>query len=57
MYAPVVSRFATYRIPMGAIEREYASSVYNLPAMREWARAAAAESWVITCEEVGDEVG
>lgn len=56
MYAPVVSRFATYRVPMGAIERDYASTVYNLPPMREWTKAAAAESWVIDGEEVGEDV-
>jgi glutathione S-transferase len=57
MYAPVVSRFATYRVAMDSIEREYASTIYNLPAMREWAAAAAAETWVIAGEEVGEEVG
>ena len=57
MYAPVVSRFATYRVAMDAIEREYASTVYNLPAMREWAEASAAEPWVIPSEEIGEEVG
>lgn len=53
MFAPVVSRFATYRIQLDAIEREYAAAVYDLPAMREWAAAAAAEAWVLEAEEVG----
>jgi len=44
-------------VELNAIEREYASTVYNLPAMREWAAAAAAESWEISGEEVGEEVG
>jgi glutathione S-transferase len=57
MFAPVVSRFATYRVAMDAIEREYASTVYDLPAMRDWAAAAAAEPWVIAGEEIGEEVG
>lgn len=57
MYAPVVSRFATYRVAMDTIEREYASTVYNLPAMRDWAEASAAESWVIPGEEIGEDVG
>ena len=37
MFAPVVSRFATYRVAMDAIERDYASIIYELPAMRDWA--------------------
>lgn len=57
MFAPVVSRFATYRVEMDALEREYASTVYDLPAMREWLAAAAAETWVIPDEEIGEEVG
>ena len=56
MYAPVVSRFKTYRVEMGSIEREYAETVDGLPAMREWTAAAAAESWVIEAEEVGEAV-
>ncbi len=57
MYAPVVSRFMTYRVTMDAIGREYASTIHDLPAMREWAEAAAAEAWVIAGEEVGEDVG
>lgn len=57
MYAPVVSRFKTYRVEMGSIEREYAETIDGQPAMREWAAAAAAESWVIEAEEVGETVG
>jgi glutathione S-transferase len=55
MFAPVVSRFATYRVTMDALSREYASTVQNLPAMRDWVEAAAAESWVIAEEEIGEE--
>lgn len=57
MFAPVVSRFTTYRVEMDALSREYASAVYHLPAMREWAAAAAAETWVIAEEEIGEDVG
>jgi glutathione S-transferase len=56
MFAPVVSRFATYRVEMDTIEREYANTVIGLPAMREWAAAAVAEQWVIAADEVGDGV-
>ena len=36
MYAPVVSRFLTYDIPMSESVSEYASRVMALPAMQEW---------------------
>ena len=53
MFAPVVNRFTTYRIEMDAVERDYVTAVRALPAMREWAAAAAAESWVIEADEIG----
>lgn len=53
MFAPIVARFATYHVPLGPVERTYADSLRALPAMAEWAAAAAGESWVIECEEVG----
>ena len=36
MYAPVVSRFLTYDIPMSGAVSSYASRVSKLPAMQEW---------------------
>lgn len=39
MYAPVVSRFATYGVALEGIAAEYAASVRALPAYREWADA------------------
>ncbi len=53
MFAPVVARFATYHVPLGPVERAYVDSVRALPAMGEWAAAAAEEPWVIEREEVG----
>ncbi len=53
MFAPVVARFATYHVALGEVEQCYADSVRALPAMREWAAAAAAEPWVIESEEIG----
>lgn len=55
MFAPVVSRFATYRVAMDALSREYVATIQNLPAMRDWAEAAARETWVIPEEEVGED--
>lgn len=47
MYAPVVSRFATYDVQVSAPVRRYMDAIMALPAWREWADAAAAEEWVI----------
>lgn len=43
MYAPVVSRFITYGIPLDPICQAYAQALWALPAMQEWLIAAAAE--------------
>lgn len=53
MFAPVVTRFATYHVGIGGIEQDYCDAVRALPGMREWADAAAAEPWVIEAEEIG----
>ena len=43
MYAPVVSRFHTYGVPLGPDARAYADAVWALPAMQEWGAEAARE--------------
>ena len=43
MYAPVVSRFDTYGVPVPAPVRAYMDRVIALPAMCEWLEAARAE--------------
>jgi glutathione S-transferase len=48
MYAPVTFRFLTY-----GIASDYAESLVQIPAMREWAEAAAAEPETIASSEVG----
>ena len=40
MYAPVVSRFHTYDIDVGAVARAYMQAVMALPAWQEWHAAA-----------------
>jgi glutathione S-transferase len=52
MYAPVVSRFATYAVDVGAASRAYMAAVTALPAYAEWAAAGAAEPWVLPEDEV-----
>ncbi|MFM8408908.1 MAG: glutathione S-transferase family protein [Alphaproteobacteria bacterium] len=44
MWAPVVTRFHTYRIGLSPVAREYSEAVLALPAMRDWTDAASAES-------------
>ncbi len=51
MYAPVVSRFATYAVDVSPAARAYMAAVMALPAWQDWAAAALAEEWVLEdCE-------
>ena len=43
MYAPVVTRFATYDVELEPRLRQYADLIMRLPEMREWIEAAKAE--------------
>ena len=43
MYAPVVSRFRTYPVPLADPVRAYVDAVWDLPAMQEWGALAARE--------------
>jgi glutathione S-transferase len=43
MYAPVATRFKTYRIPVDPVSQEYMQAILMLPAMQEWYHAAASE--------------
>jgi glutathione S-transferase len=52
MYAPVVSRFHTYAVEVGAAARAYMDAVMALPAWHEWRTAAVAEPWVLPEDEV-----
>ncbi len=52
MYAPVVSRFHTYDVPIGAVCRAYMDSVMALPAWSEWHAAALAEAGFLPEDEV-----
>jgi glutathione S-transferase len=47
MYAPVVSRFRTYKIELDEESQRYADTVWALPSMQEWATAARNEPMVI----------
>jgi len=47
MYAPVVSRFATYSIELPRFAAAYAQSVISHPFVQDWIAAAQEEPWVI----------
>lgn len=47
MYAPVVTRFLTYSIPLPADAAAYCTAVAAHPHIAEWHAAAQAETWVI----------
>jgi glutathione S-transferase len=40
MYAPVATRFRSYRVPLDAAATAYVETMAALPAMAEWAAAA-----------------
>jgi glutathione S-transferase len=52
MYAPVVARFHTYDVDVGAVARDYTKAVMALPAWRQWYAAAVKETWVFAEDEV-----
>lgn len=51
MFAPVVTRFVTYDVEVGAAEADYMAAINELPAMRAWAAAAEREPWIIDSAE------
>ncbi len=46
-FAPVVSRFLTYRPELPEMAERYLATVWNWPAMQSWAAAAEQEPWHI----------
>jgi glutathione S-transferase len=52
MFAPVVSRFHTYAVPVSPLARGYMEAVMGLPAWTEWRAAALKEPWVLPEDEV-----
>lgn len=51
MYAPVVSRFRTYKVELDAGTQAYCDAVWSWPPMQEWAAGAKNEPWVIEDSE------
>jgi glutathione S-transferase len=52
MYAPIVSRFHTYSVKVGAAGRAYMTAIMALPAWSEWREASRREPWVLAEDEV-----
>jgi glutathione S-transferase len=52
MFAPVVSRFHTYDVAVGAAAKAYMDAVMALPTWAEWRSAALRETWVLPEDEV-----
>jgi glutathione S-transferase len=44
MFAPVVTRFVTYAVPLDAACSAYAKTISAMPEMREWTSAALREA-------------
>ena len=55
MYAPVVTRFDTYSVPVDPVSRAYMEAVLGTAAFREWRAAALAETWIVPEDEVDEE--
>ncbi|ATE64024.1 glutathione S-transferase family protein [Rhizorhabdus dicambivorans] len=47
MFAPVITRFRTYSIPLPALAADYCAAMWAHPFMVEWGEGAAREDWVI----------
>lgn len=47
MFAPVITRFITYSLPVARFAESYMQAVISHPFMQEWIGGAQAEEWVI----------
>lgn len=54
MFAPVVTRFHTYSVPVDDEVRRYMGAVMALPAFQAWRKAALEEEWVLDHDEVDE---
>ena len=52
MYAPMVSRFASYAIPVSPASQSYMSAMMALPVWKEWEEAGRVEPMVMAGNEV-----
>ena len=47
MFAPVVTRFQTFAVPVAAETRAYMDTMLAMPAFSAWVKDALAENWII----------
>jgi glutathione S-transferase len=52
MFAPVVTRFETYAIPVSKDSRTYMDAVMATPSFQKWKAAALKETWIVPHDEV-----
>ncbi|MEQ1521192.1 MAG: glutathione S-transferase family protein [Aestuariivirga sp.] len=52
MFAPVVTRFETYAIPVAKDTRAYMDAVLATKAFQQWKSAALKETWIVPHDEV-----
>lgn len=52
MFAPVVSRFATYRLAEDRIVSSYSETMTSMPAWRAWEADALKETWIVEVDEI-----
>ena len=52
MFAPVVTRFETYKIEVAKDTRDYMNNVMNTSAFKAWKDAALKEPWIVPSDEV-----
>lgn len=52
MYAPVVTRFDTFDVPVADDTRAYMTAVLGTEAFRSWKEAALREAWFVPADEV-----
>lgn len=52
MFAPVVSRFESYAVPVAIDTRTYMDAVMATKAFQSWKSAALKESWIVPQDEV-----
>ncbi len=54
MFAPIVTRFETYSIPVDDDVRAYMDTVLSMPAFLEWKTVGVQEAWVLEHDEVDE---
>ena len=55
MYAPLVTRLATYSFDLDPTTRAYADAILSLPSFQEWRSAGLEETWIVDADEVDEE--